>query len=538
MSEQDLLADLAKRGLRAWQATFVASFVNADPSATQQQVWAGKTFLARSAFQLLAAPVGTGKMFAAVATVRELVARGSRRILILAPTNLCEVWWTRIGEAQSEVPVSTVTRRTYREMVAAVPVEQSPWSTSGVFVMSQDLAKQADIAASLSAVTWDLVTIDEAHRFAAPQRSALLDLLESRSAIRRLLLLTATPLPALEHWLHPSPAQPAPVWAPPVVTSWYGVLRNWDGSVVKHARFDWKTVRYTRGPDEVRFISRLRDVTAALVASGGDPLLPQLLNHRAASSTFAADLSLQHLRHALLSRVPNVGTPIDADSDADAAGSEDLEIEWKANASPVPDTPSALKAVEQCLEALESVNTDEKLNALKALVLSIAAVSNGQPLRICIVSRYADTVTYLNSALEDADTTVFMLSGRDSFSERTATVERFRRVGGLLVGTDGGISEGIELGDITHVLHYDVPLSAEALEQRCDRVDCYGRTGPLTMYIFLDDSGAIPSEVEANDRLQALGDRLQALALTNFDFDSAISEGGAEEALRSYFPSS
>jgi hypothetical protein len=355
--------------------------------------------------------------------------------------------------------------------------------------------------------------------------------LESEGAIRRLLLLTATPLPALEHWLHPSPAQPAPLWAPPAITSWYGMLKNWDGSVVDRPRFDWKTVRYTRGPDEIRFIAQLREVTAALVASGGNPLLPQLLNQRAASSTFAADLSLQQLRHALRSPVTTIGTSIDPDSDGDA-DSEDLEIEQKTS-STLADISAALKAVEQCLEALESVNTDEKLNALKALIRSIAEASQGQPLRMCIVSRYADTIAYLNSALQDADATVFKLTGRDSFADRTATVEQFRRTGGLLVGTDGGISEGIELGDVPHVVHYDLPLSAEAVEQRRGRVDRYGRTGPLTMYVFLDDSGAIPSEVEASDRLDALRlavERASTLA-DHVDTDDAISQrGGAEEA--------
>jgi hypothetical protein len=457
----DLRADLAKRGLRAWQATFVASFLSADSSA----------------FQLLAAPPGTGKMFAAVATVRELADRGARRILILAPAYLCDMWQTRIREAQSDIPVSMVTRRTYREMVAAVPVGQSPWAASGVFVMSQEYAKQSDIAAGLSAVTWDLVIVDEAHRFAAPHRSALLGLLVSEGAIQRLLLLTATPLPALEHWLHPSQAQPAPLWAPRAITSWYGVLRNWDGSVVDRPRFDWKTVRYTRGPDEVRFIARLQEVTAALVASGGNPLLPQLLDHRAASSTFAADLSLQQLRHALCSRATNIGTSVEEDSDGDA-DSEELQIEQKVSASTLADTSAALHAVEQCLEALESVNTDEKLNALKALVQSVAAASQGQPVRMCVVSRYADTVAYLNSALQDADTTMFKLTGRDSFADRTTTVDQFRRVGGLLVGTDGGISEGIELGDVTNVIHYDLPLSAEAVEQRFGRLDPYDEPVP------------------------------------------------------------
>src|SRR5688572_6110828 len=116
MSEHDLLADLAKHGLMAWQASFVVGFLKGAPSI----------------YQLLTAPPGTGKMFAAVATVRELAYRGAKRILILAPAQLCEMWGTRISEAQSQLPVSIVTRRTYREMVAAVPVGQSPWTASGV----------------------------------------------------------------------------------------------------------------------------------------------------------------------------------------------------------------------------------------------------------------------------------------------------------------------------------------------------------------------------------------------------------------------
>lgn len=135
------------------------------------------------------------------------------------------------------------------------------------------------------------------------------------------------------------------------------------------------------------------------------------------------------------------------------------------------------------------------------------------------------TFAYLNSALQDVDTTVFKLTGRDGFADRTATVEQFRRAGGLLVGTDGGISEGIELGDVPHVVHYDLPLSAEAVEQRRGRVDRYGRTGPLTMYVFLDDSGAIPSEVEASDRLNALRSAVEnASALTeHVDADGSVS---------------
>jgi superfamily II DNA or RNA helicase len=488
MSEQELLAELGNRGLRAWQANFVASFLNADPSAVQ----------------LLAAPPGTGKMFAAVTVVRELADRGAKRILVLTPAILCEAWRTRVAEAQSQLPVYSVTRREYREMEATVPLGQSPWSVNGVFVISQDFAKQPDIVTGLSAVVWDLIVVDEAHRFVARQRSALLEQLVTAGVVRRLLLMSATPLPALDSWLRPSPAQPSPLSPPLAVTSWYGVLKNWDGSVVELPRVHWKVVRYTRGADEVRFLTQLLEMTPGLeVASSGNQFLPQLLIRRAASSTFAAEQSLQRLRRTLRSGVTRFTVPNEANPDADT-DTEDLEAEGNTTTSTVADVSSPLRLIEQCLDAVESVNTDEKLRALKALVRSITVANMGHSLRMCILSMYVDTVTYLHSALQDAGTTVFKITGRDSFADRAAIIEEFRNAGGLLVGTDGGISEGIELRDVAHMIHYDVPTNPMTMEQRRVRVDRYGRTAPCTMYLFRDDSRAIPFESEVVDRLAVI----------------------------------
>jgi superfamily II DNA or RNA helicase len=507
MNEQDLLVELGDRGLRAWQATFVVSLLNPNSSA----------------FQLLAAPPGTGKMYATVAAIRELAIRGATRMLILAPAYVCEAWRTRIGEAQSQLPVSSVTRREYREMEAAVPVGQSPWATTAVFVISQDLAKQPDIVAGLSMVAWDLVVVDEAHHFAARQRSALLAQLVSAGVVRRLLLLTATPLPALDHWLRLSADRPSPLSTPPALTSWYGVLKNWDGSAVERPRVDWEVVRYSRGADEVRFLAQLLEMTPVLEMPGaGNQFLPQLLIQRAASCTFAAEQSLQRLRYTLRSRMTNITAPIEAEGNANEE-SEDLETEGKMNPSTEADNSSALKLVEECLEALESVNTDEKLTALKALVRSIATSTPRRPLKVSILSMYADTVAYLYSALQDADTRVFKITGRDGFTNRVAIVDEFRRVGGLLVCTDGG-SEGIELRDVTHMIHYDVPTNPRIMEQRRGRVDRYGRTAPCTMFLFQDDSGVIPFESAVIDRLTAVksGDKKAPYPTDHVDPDDSV----------------
>jgi superfamily II DNA/RNA helicase len=102
---------------------------------------------------------------------------------------------------------------------------------------------------------------------------------------------------------------------------------------------------------------------------------------------------------------------------------------------------------------------------------------------------------------------VFKITGRDSFAGRASIVEGFRHAGGLLVGTDAGMSEGIELRDVTHVIHYDLPTNPMTMEHRRGRVDRYGRTTPCTMYLFRDDSGAITFEAEVIDRIHDISVR-------------------------------
>src|SRR5271166_6178493 len=140
MNRQEFLASLQSRGLRAWQANFAASFLETGSAA----------------FQLLAGPPGTGKMYASIAIAAELVSRGAKRILALAPAPLCEAWRERLTDAQSKIPVLLVTRPVFREIEAALPIGRSPWIADGIYVISQDLAKRNDLAAGIATVEWDL----------------------------------------------------------------------------------------------------------------------------------------------------------------------------------------------------------------------------------------------------------------------------------------------------------------------------------------------------------------------------------------------
>jgi superfamily II DNA or RNA helicase len=513
MNKQEFLASLQSRGLHAWQATFAASFLDAHAAP----------------FHLLAAPPGTGKTFASVAITAELVSRGATRILALVPAPLCEVWRERLTGAQSRLPVLVVTRPVFREIEAALPIGVSPWSPNGIYVISQDLAKQNDLASGIAMVEWDLAIGDEAHRFAAQQRAALLDRLAAANAVRRLLLLSATPLPSLDPWLHSLPDQPARFSSPLVLTSWFGPLTNWDGSTVDRPKVKLEACVYKRGDDEVKCLSQFLSSFKELQTSGGGAeFFLQLLTQRASSSLFAFEQSLQRLGHTLRSAIAEAGASIAGPTaellDQQTWASSEFDAMAAYKRLPWAEKSAALSVVNQCLDALESINTDEKLNSLNRLVRSIVDKSSDDTPMICVFSMYADTVSYLHTAIEDLGISHFKVTGANSFTERQATVERFVKEGGLILGTDGGLSEGIAMPQITHVIHYDLPSQSLVFERRRGRFDRFGRTKPLTMYVFRDESKAVPSESRLIDMIAANQDK-------GIDGVSVTTEAGETESV-------
>jgi ERCC4-related helicase len=492
MNKQEFLASLQSRGLRAWQANFAASFLEADSAA----------------FQLLAGPPGTGKMYASIAIAAELVSRGAERIIALAPAPLCEAWRERLTDAQSKIPVVLVTRPVFREIESALPIGRSPWSADGIYVISQDLAKRNDLAAGIATVEWDLVIGDEAHRFAAQQRAALLDRLTAANAVRRLLLLSDTPVPSLDPWLHSSPDQPVRFSSSLVVTSWFGALTNWDGSTVDRPEVKWEAYLYKRGTDEVKCLSQFLDSFKELqTCGGGAEFFLQLLTQRASSSLFAFEQSLQRLGHTLRSAIAeaeaSLAEPTAELSDQQAWASADFDAMAGYKRLPWVDKAAVLAIVNQCLEAFESISTDEKLSAFKRLVRSIIDADPDSIPMICVFSMYADTASYLHTAIDDLGISLFKVTGAISFTERQDTVERFVKEGGVILGTDGALSEGIVIPQITHVVHYDLPSNPIVLEQRRGRFDRFGRSNPLTMYVLRDESKAIPSESRLNELFAA-----------------------------------
>jgi superfamily II DNA or RNA helicase len=481
MSSHDLLSRLRERGLKAWQAEFAQSFVK--DGATP--------------FQVLVSPPGTGKSRTTAALVAELFRGETRRVLVLAPSEVCSVWGLTFRMVEPELTVRVVARKSYRELEAASPVGGSPWAQVGVYVLSQDFAKLDQIATSLCTADWDLVIVDEAHQSVSPLRAALFGRLINGGRTKRLLMLLSVRTTSFDTWLTGLVDSSSPY--PISVSQWAGRLKDWDGAVVERPPVSLEVVPYTRGQDEIDFLAQLQTLLPAIGrVKGNDHFTEQILLRRFSSSLFALEQSLLSLRHSLNSEdAPDRQAIVGPDLSPSEPELllEDSEPSPGKQSSQWADKPAAETLIEEALTSLESVTKDEKLTAIIRLMRTILDTSTDRGTQICIFSCYADTVSYLHSAFEDTGIPAMRFTGSSSPSDRHEVLERLMQHGGVLIATDA-VMEGFALTRVEHVIYYDLPQSRAVLEQRRGRFDRFGRTLPCTLYLLLDESGALVQEAE------------------------------------------
>jgi len=144
---------------------------------------------------LIADDPGAGKTIMAGLVIKELKLRQqARRILIVSPGHLKNQWKREMKERFEEVFME-VDRNSTASLYG-----ENVWARESQIITSMDFAKQEDILNALGAVRFDLVVVDEAHKFSAfkygdkinkTDRYRLGERLSSIS--NHVLFLTATP---------------------------------------------------------------------------------------------------------------------------------------------------------------------------------------------------------------------------------------------------------------------------------------------------------------------------------------------------------
>ena len=137
---------------------------------------------------ILADEVGLGKTIEAGIVLAELRLRGlARNVLVLAPTGLVGQWGEEL-ERKFAIPTVVATRQGWTGARRSRRIDP----THPVVLASLATARRDTLRDLLTARTWDLVVVDEAHRVRNP-RTASSKLVRALRT-RFMLLLTATPV--------------------------------------------------------------------------------------------------------------------------------------------------------------------------------------------------------------------------------------------------------------------------------------------------------------------------------------------------------
>jgi hypothetical protein len=158
---------------------------------------------------LVADEVGLGKTVSAGLALRKLWLTGQvKRVLILAPANVCLQWQDELFEKFGIWVPRLDNQKIYGahpDDVRSVSPGSNPYAANPLLIASSHLARRRDHQRLvLTAAPYDLLVVDEAHharrshadedRYRPSRLLELLDAVRSRGAARALWLLTATPM--------------------------------------------------------------------------------------------------------------------------------------------------------------------------------------------------------------------------------------------------------------------------------------------------------------------------------------------------------
>lgn len=432
-------------------------------------------------FHQLVAPTGTGKTAVAIAIIGEVAASSqANRVLVLVPAlALGDYIVYQLQERTGDIPVEWINQRTYRELVARVPVGASPWPASIVAVMTLQLAAREDIAESLTTVDWDLVLVDDAHALVGSRWGEVIARLLRAGVVRRLLLTTAIlppkpysfPIPELE------------------TTRWHRrLVAEGQQAEVRFA----KVIEYQRTPEELDFLHRLRELIALLQDFPPGIFMRTLFVRAASSSLYAIGGVLRRVRNRLAHG--SVSSMFESGSEhEDQPTMTDILRDMSSDDSTLwKDPGTALAAADEAIEGLDLVPEDAKLQALLTRLKGPSFEETHR--HVGVFASFAGTVSYLEVALKEAGLRVYGLTGELSYEERASLSSQFDKQGGILVATFAGI-HGIRIRFPTAIF-YDLPQSSDQMAQILGDLGTSAQYAPPEVHVLRDLSGAIQEETD------------------------------------------
>ena len=466
---------------------------------------------------LIADDPGAGKTIMAGLILKELkLRRISNRVLIVVPGHLKDQWRRELKEKFDE-KFMILDRNTFNAHYG-----ENPWGKNDQVITSIDFAKQDEILASLSSVTWDLVIVDEAHKMSAykygdkitkTQRYKLGEVLSRIS--NHLIFLTATPhkgdpenfrlfLDLLMPGFFASPKMVDESLKnkdnPLFIRRLKEDLKDFEGKPIFTRRFP-NTIKFTLSEEEKglynevsRYVveqynralqsDKRRNVAFALM----------ILQRRMASSTYALLRSLERrknkLEKILKGEEKQKELTFDYEEIEDLEESERWKKEEEWESVTVAKDPEELrleietlnKLIEKTEKVINSGKEVKLIELRKAVEEGFKKIKEMQGFpKVLIFTESKDTLEYLVKKILSWGYKVNYIHGGMSIDERIKAEKIFRDETDVMVATEAA-GEGINLQFCHIMINYDIPWNPNRLEQRMGRIHRYGQKKDV--YIF------------------------------------------------------
>lgn len=474
---------------------------------------------------LVADDVGLGKTIEAGLILSPLMASGRvRRVLVLAPARLVPQWRERMKQ-MFDIRLNEYVSAQDRGSVTF-------WETNDAAVASfQTLRMDKARERLLKADPWDLVIVDEAHHFQAQERGTtltfgLLQTLEEAKRIQSLVLFTGTPhrgkdygFLALMGLVRPDLFSPERDMASQLPDLHKAMIRNNKATVTDlkgNKLFQPVTVTpvdYGYSAEERAFYDTMsafildgRAYANSLTGRGQTArmLLLIALQKLAASSISAIRSALVKRRHtissltkAIVIEEPEVET-LDEQAEAE---------EHRAASSAINLLQNEIDRLNEIITLAEAVPQETKT---KRLITLVEGLPPGET--VLFFTEYKATQAMVLAALEDrfGRGSVAFINGEDRLNladGRTLSMPRARAAEDFnagrvrfLISTEAG-GEGIDLQRrCATLVHVDLPWNPMRMHQRVGRLNRYGQTRPVQVYLLRNDETV---EARIWDLLQA-----------------------------------
>lgn len=477
---------------------------------------------------LIGDEIGLGKTITAASIAKILEKYGrARRILLVLPRVLLMQWRKEL--LRMGVPASKI-MHVERDTLQFLEARGFP---RGYYLASMDLLKREEYMSLLSRLKWDLIIVDEVHKFghktrrfweigknlieAAPKRHAVfLSATPHRGDpedyIRRLQLLDVFLVEgwrALDNRIFYGATHGSLLFR----RTKEDINKTYERcEVFKPAHFYAGLIK-CRG-DEAEFVERLVEfLRSKLIEFAYEremldprviPLLTVLIFKRASSSPYSAWTTLQRMLAKRAAPVQLTSEIIDDVEGLLGIGFEDSELdeEPEETFNKFLDYSSTLLSDRDRREVAELRSMAKKImdegdSKLEALIAFLEDKLENTDSKIIVFTEYLDTLKYLKEQIlqrhPEWRSLLLTLSSEETRDER-----RFRRIRDafetsmrrrVLLATDV-VAEGVNLQVANILVNYEIPWSLIKLEQRLGRVWRLGQKREVEAYTFFMDNMA------------------------------------------------